>query len=696
MKLKKSKLPGFRVRKPSSMTLPFLGLLVGLSLIVMIAAFVYVYFQNSWNSEYASYFAEQKLLSQRIATSALEVATGNEEALDNLQGFRDRYQQTLDLVRDGNIAATPPLPALPATPDNALGVALNNLTVSWEEYRDNVDSILDKRDSISAFTGFVSNVSEALVPLKRLTEDIAAALSTANTNPATLYVASRQTAFIERTQTNLERMLTGGQEASTAADQFGRDFRFYARVMDGLINGSRDLDIQRVNIVEVQNMLLEVQEIYNRVQTSVTGILDNAPILAEVKDAAAAVQIISPEILDAGVKMEEALNGTLAPRVVLFAAVGGGAFAVAAFMLVIMAVVLLRGARRRAADSLSINQRNQEAILRLLDEMTALSDGDLTAHATVTEDITGAIADSVNFSIDALRNLVEAINNTVVRVSQSSEHTQAIATRLADASNQQAAEIATTTDAISQMARTMEHVSRNAETSADVALKSVQIASKGAQTVRRNIDGMDSIRETIQETSKRIKRLGESSQQIGEIVSLITDIADRTNILALNAAIQASSAGEAGRGFAVVADEVQRLAERSGNATKQISALVETIQTDTNEAVSSMEQSTAGVVTGAKLAEDAGNALTEIESVSKQLADLITTISKDAREQAKVAVNISESMNVIKRITMETSEGTNDTAKSIANLTELANELRTSVAGFKLPDSSDLLMAVNE
>ena len=534
------------------------------------------------------------------------------------------------------------------------------------------------------------------MPLKRLTEDIAAALRTSDTDPTTLYVATRQTAFIERTQTNLERILTGGQEASTAADQFGRDFRFYARVMDGLINGSRDLDIQRVKSVDVQNMLVEAQDIYNRAQTSVTGILDNAPILAEVKDAAAAVQLIAPEMLDASTRMENTINDTLAQDVIKFGAAGIVAFLVAGALLVVIAGVLLRGARHRAAESLSINQRNQEAILRLLDEMTALSDGDLTAHATVTEDITGAIADSVNFSIDALRTLVEAINNTVVRVSQSSEHTQAIASRLADASNQQAAEIATTTDAISQMARTMEHVSKNAETSADVALKSVEIANKGAETVRRNIEGMDSIRETIQETSKRIKRLGESSQQIGEIVSLITDIADRTNILALNAAIQASSAGEAGRGFAVVADEVQRLAERAGNATKQISALVETIQTDTNEAVSSMEQSTAGVVTGAKLAEDAGNALTEIESVSKQLADLITGISRQASEQASVAVNISESMNVIKRITMETSEGTNDTAKSIANLTELANELRTSVAGFKLPDAADLLVAVNE
>jgi twitching motility protein PilJ len=528
-----------------------------------------------------------------------------------------------------------------------------------------------------------------------LSEDIAVRLSETGISPQTLYVASRQSLFLERTQTNLTRILSGAEDAVIAADQFGRDFAFYSRVVDGLVNGSRDLGIQAARAEDVQGMLAESQEIYNRVQTSVSGIVDEAPGLFEVKDAAAAVQIISPEMLDVAVAMEAAIAQL--NNYNLRVALGGLlAFAFALITLAIIAMMLTRDVRSRAVESTAINQRNQEAILRLLDEMTALADGDLTAHTTVTEDITGAIADSVNFSIDALRSLVQAINNTVLRVSQASTRTQSIANRLANASSQQATEISNTTDAISSMAKTMEQVSKNAMNSADVALQSVQIAHKGAQTVRRNIEGMDSIRETIQETSKRIKRLGESSQQIGEIVSLITDIADRTNILALNAAIQASSAGEAGRGFAVVADEVQRLAERAGNATKQISALVETIQTDTNEAVSSMEQSTAGVVTGAKLAEDAGNALNEIESVSKKLADLIGNISRDAREQASAAVNISESMNVIQRITMETSEGTEETAKSIGNLTELANALRTSVSGFKLPDADNVRTSITD
>jgi twitching motility protein PilJ len=672
-----------KFRKPASTALPALGILLVALLLVMVVAFGYAYLQNKFSSEYLSYVAEQKLLSQRIATSALEAAAGKEEAFAALERYRDRYQATLEILKNGN-----PSTQLPAYGESERK-ELESLETSWMEYKSNADSIIEKREKVRTIAENIENVSRILVPLEKLSEDVAARLSDSTTDNQTLYVASRQSLFIQRTQNNLNRILSGAEDAVTAADQFARDFAFFARVVEGLLHGSRDLGIQKTSSSAIQNMLVESQNIYDKAQPGVISILDGSPELFEVKDAAAAIQMISPEMLDVGAQMESAISrintgsGTALTTGVI-------AFLAALIVLGVALRRLVEDARLRATESLSINQRNQEAILRLLDEMTALADGDLTAHATVTEDITGAIADSVNFSIDALRSLVEAINNTVVRVSQSSQRTSAIANRLANSSNQQAGEIATTTDAISKMAKTMEQVSKNAMTSADVALKSVQIAHKGAQTVRRNIEGMDSIRDTIQETSKRIKRLGESSQQIGEIVSLITDIADRTNILALNAAIQASSAGEAGRGFAVVADEVQRLAERAGNATKQIAALVETIQTDTNEAVSSMEQTTTGVVTGAKLAEDAGNALSEIETVSKQLADLIQGISRDAREQASAAINISESMNVIKRITLETSEGTKETAKSIGNLNELANALKTSVAGFKLPDTEDM------
>jgi len=331
------------------------------------------------------------------------------------------------------------------------------------------------------------------------------------------------------------------------------------------------------------------------------------------------------------------------------------------------------------------NRQNQDAILQLLDEMGDLADGDLTVSATVTEDITGAIADSVNYTIDALRDLVENINTTTVHVASAAQETQATALHLTDASAHQTQQITDVSTAISEMAGSIEQVSQNANQSSEVAQQSVQLAAQGSVAVKNAITGMDTIREHIQETSKRIKRLGESSQEIGDIVELINDIAEQTNILSLNAAIQATMAGEAGRGFAVVADEVQRLAERSSNATKQIDALVRTIQSDTNEAINSMEKSTSGVVSGAKLSQDAGTSLEQIEAVSHQLAELIDNISAAAKQQALAAVGTSDSMNVIQEIAIQTSTGTNESAASIGRLLDLTDDLRKSVSGFTLP-----------
>jgi twitching motility protein PilJ len=332
--------------------------------------------------------------------------------------------------------------------------------------------------------------------------------------------------------------------------------------------------------------------------------------------------------------------------------------------------------------------RNQQAILRLLDELSSLADGDLTVQATVTEDITGAIADSINYAVDALRGLVTTINQSAIHLDSAARQTQALSAHLAKASGAQSKQIASATESASGMAAATEEVSGNAERAADVARHSVEVAHKGGDAVRRTIDGMNTIRETIQETSKRIKRLGESSQEIGNIVELINDIAEQTNILALNASIQASMAGEAGRGFAVVADEVQRLAERAANATKQIEVLVRTIQTDTNEAVVSMERSTTDVVGGALLAENAGAALEEIEQVSNQIASLVQNISSSSRQQTTAAQNIARNMQVLKEISAQTADSTSATSAAIAKLAELSSGLRKSAAGFRLPGTS--------
>jgi len=359
--------------------------------------------------------------------------------------------------------------------------------------------------------------------------------------------------------------------------------------------------------------------------------------------------------------------------------------AVALFILFWMAYETLVNQRRRSHVVETENTQNQEAIMRLLDEIGDLAAGDLTVETTVSEDFTGAIADSINVTVESLRGLVKTINDTSTQLSSSVQETETIAGQLSEASKKQSEDISVAGASIGEMSTSMVDVSNDANESSKVAMRSVEIAKKGGEAVQRTMDGMDTIREHIQETSKRIKRLGESSQEIGDIVELINDIAEQTNILALNASIQAAMAGEAGRGFAVVADEVQRLAERSANATKQIESLVKTIQADTHEAVISMEKSTTGVVNGAQIAEDAGSALEEIESVSDQLAGLIQNISGSARKQADVATELSSNMNNIQEMTNQASTGTEQTSRSIGNLARLAQDLDTSVAGFKLP-----------
>jgi twitching motility protein PilJ len=431
---------------------------------------------------------------------------------------------------------------------------------------------------------------------------------------------------------------------------------------------------------------------FTRLMTNATAVVKTRDKLS---DAAATARTI---VADA----RELAAGAVAPRRAPAAPLAGllvwAPLALLALGLALLVAGFVAALRmRRAVERQRVSadaqrkesDRNQQAILRLLDELSSLADGDLTVQATVTEDITGAIADSINYAVDALRGLVTTINGSAIQLDSATRQTQALSQHLAKASGAQSKQIGSATESAASMAGSVAEVSGNAERASDVARHSVEVAHKGGDAVRRTIDGMNTIRETIQETSKRIKRLGESSQEIGNIVELINDIAEQTNILALNASIQSSMAGDAGRGFAVVADEVQRLAERAANATKQIEVLVRTIQTDTNEAVVSMERSTTDVVGGALLAENAGAALEEIEQVSNQIASLVQNISGSARQQTHAAQNIARNMQVLKEISAQTAESTQATSIAIAKLAELSAGLRKSAAGFRLPGSGD-------
>ncbi|HUM91238.1 MAG TPA: methyl-accepting chemotaxis protein, partial [Candidatus Competibacter sp.] len=442
--------------------------------------------------------------------------------------------------------------------------------------------------------------------------------------------------------------------------------------------------------------VVDLAERFKSLETEATRIADSAPELVKVQNAAQGVAEKGDALLEASTKLLDAYYQSSRQ----FSLFGihlnyqiAYLFGVLALILLLVLVYLqnresrqrLLETEQRKQDTEDQNRRNQDAILRLLDELGNLAEGDLTVQASVTEDITGAIADSINYAIEALRDLVSTINNTSGLVASAVQETSAIADRLAKSSEIQARQIDNASATVVQMAQSMDDVSSKTAASAEVAEKSVGIAHEGGDRVRRTIHGMNAIREHIQDTSKRIKRLGESSQEIGDIVALINDIADQTNILALNAAIQASAAGDAGRGFAVVADEVQRLAERSSNATKRIETLVKTIQADTNEAVISMEKSTSEVVGGAKLAEKAGEALEEIEKVSANLAELIDEISKSAGRVSEMASRVSSAMVSINEITGQTAESSVGTASAIGKLNQLARELRQAIADFRLP-----------
>jgi twitching motility protein PilJ len=563
---------------------------------------------------------------------------------------------------------------------------IRTVTETWNPLTKRAEEVLGSQQAVLALAGRADSFTNKVPQLQAQLYEVLRGLVSGGANSAQVSAALQQANISSRMAQRIAELRAGGDGAQVAANALGRDAAVFDRQMNALINGSGD--IVKVSAAGAIGPLGQSNTLWQGMKKDLDAIVGDSRKLIGAQASASALASGSDKLLTDSERLFSSFTqfGSLKDTSIL----GGVWVSILSGLLALISIAgllwaLNRAQRVRYQTTKELNDRNQEAIMRLLDEMGSLAEGDLTVKATVTEDMTGAIADSINFAVEQLRTLVATINDTSVQVAASAQETQATAMHLADAAEHQAQEINSATDRINEIASSINQVSRNSADSAEVARRSVQIATNGAGVVRQTIAGMDSIRDQIQETSKRIKRLGESSQEIGSIVELINDISEQTNILALNAAIQAASAGEAGRGFAVVADEVQRLAERSSSATKRIESLVQTIQADTNEAVSSMEQTTSEVVAGARLAEDAGTALGEIEKVSSDLSGLIEGISVAAQEQSNAASNITQTMNTIQSITAQTSQGASQTAESIGNLAQLAADLRRSVADFKLP-----------
>ena len=624
--------------------------------------------------------ADLQVLSQQLANQGRDAVAGNAEAFSAFRETKAQIDTTVAGLQ-GRFGQEP-----------GVSGPLQELATVWKPLGGNAEQILASEAAVLALAGNADRFTGRVPQLQAQLNEVVRAMAASGAPSSQVFSALQQVVVAGTMARRVTEIRAGGPGAAAAGDALARDAVVFSQVLDGLVKGNEELGVAPVRNAAALAALEQSQAQWTEMRKDLEAILASSRNLFAAQSAAASLTGGSEGMLEASKKLFDAFSAfgsvrdtRLFPN--FWLGIVSGVLALVALIGFVWASVRSRAREQeiRYQAQVEFNSRNQQAIMRLLDEIASLGEGDLTVKASVTEDMTGAIADAINYAVDELRHLVTTITDTSVQVAASSQETQATALQLAEASNHQAEQITAASGRINEIAASIEQVSRNSTESAEVAQRSVVIAAEGAGVVRETIQGMDQIRDQIQETSKRIKRLGESSQEIGSIVELINDISEQTNILALNAAVQAAAAGETGRGFAVVADEVQRLAERTSGATRRIEGLVQAIQADTNEAVSSMEQTTAEVVSGARLAEDAGTALGEIERVSNDLNNLIKGISSAAQQQSSAALDITQTMGVIRQITSQTSLGAGQTAESIGHLAQLAADLRRSVADFKLP-----------
>jgi twitching motility protein PilJ len=629
--------------------------------------------------------------TQRLAKAAPNAVQGNRIAFAEVKDSRDSIAGNLDALANGDAVR-----GLSASGDQ-IQQPLSRLIERWRASEAAASVILANERTLIAFGDVIGKINVASPRLQQLTEEIAALKLQGGAPGREIATAGQLVTLTQRLGKSANSLVSGNAANAEIALTLGRDINQFRDLTQALLAGSETLRIAAASDNETRTRLQELLKVYSEFQTSIAGALNSLQSIVQAKEAELAILRDSEDLRTQTAELGGMYNADQVTRRVNFAAMAlfGLTLLLSAFAMV---KVLLDDTRKRAAeadqerlqaerleqDAKRTNETNQAAILRLMNELQEVADGNLTVQATVSEDITGAIADSVNYTVEELRGLVGRINNTAEQVNTASTQARDIATRLLTASEAQSKEIKDTGEKVLKMASQINDISKSAGESAKVARASLDAAERGQRAVFNQISGMNEIREQIQETAKRIKRLGESSQEIGEIVELISDITEQTNVLALNAAIQAASAGEAGRGFSVVAEEVQRLADRSAEAAKQIGALVRTIQTDTQDAVAAMEKSTQGVVEGAKLSDSAGSALSDIGRVSRQLTELIERIASTTNDQAQSAGGVAQSIERILTVTDQTSQGTRQAAQSIGQLATLARELKASVARFRV------------
>lgn len=663
--------------------------LVGLLLVfalVVVCLGVYAIGKNSATHSQAAAATSVQLNTGRLEHSLNKALSGDKDSFAAMRENYNKLRAGLDELSNGggmfSFLMSNEAAEAASQIDGALGKELGK----------DVELVLSRQEALTVWGTTAGDAHHDLVAIKDQAKQLRDALTRRDAPVAQILAASDLAVLAEQIDSNAQKAIVVA-EGGQPRDAISKNLAMMESQVETLSGTSSQVGAAAPLQGNERGML-------EKIRTAFTAFKNKGHVQLELAQDVVAAQQAAARVnggIDRAMPIMANLHQSLADSTTSDTASWGIylAMAVAGMLALLSALGLMRvqlADTRRLQQYAEMeqqraeaeNSKNQTAILRLMDELQNVAEGDLTQEATVTEEITGAIADSVNSTVEELRALVGNVQDAADKVAQTTADVELTSSVLLDTSTEQLNEIQSTGESVLNMAERINQVSAQAQESVRVAQHSRQAAEKGYRAVQNAIDGMNVIRDQIQDTAKRIKRLGESSQEIGEITELISDITEQTNVLALNAAIQAASAGEAGRGFSVVAEEVQRLAERSAEATKQISALVKTIQTDTHDAVAAMERSTQGVVQGAHLSDNAGQALTEIDRVSRQLADLIQKISVSADEEAKQASVVAEHIQQIFTVTENTTEGTRTTSQQASELAKVAQELRSSVARFKI------------
>jgi len=664
--------------------------ILSLPLVIALIALVALVAVGWWSVSLASGSARQigdvsaaLMQSHRLVKSVSQSMTGNEQAFRALRESTNALANSVRGLRS-----------------NLSGIYqgdLGKITPLVDRVEKDANVVVTRQKLLSDTGRALRAITDQSNDLQAVAEQVSVLKVQHGASPVEISAAGRLVMLSQRIGKTASEMLAASDMNSNAVSAFDRDITLFHDTAHGLLDGDSTSRLPAARDQEARDKIQSLLKQFDGIRSQAASVLSNPQGLNEARAAQSDLAANSDALAQA--------LGTLQTR--LSTASGPGWQSMAALLVLALVALLaivglayaqLRSSRqsqlqaeqqrlaaeRRQQENKRIHDANQAAILRLMNELQTVAEGDLTQEATVTEDITGAIADSVNYTVEELRTLVGNVQNAATRVTETTSKMEGSSTDLLAASIEQLREIRETGRSVLDMAGRINQVSAQAQESAQVARQSLKAAALGLTAVQDSIGGMDAIRDQIQETSKRIKRLGESSQEIGEITELIADITEQTNVLALNAAIQAASAGEAGRGFSVVAEEVQRLAERSGQATRQIAALVKAIQTDTQDAAAAMERSTRGVVEGARLSDNAGTALSEIDRVSHRLAQLIEQISSITVQEAQKANTVAGNIQHIFAVTEQTGDGTRSTASQVRELARIADDLRQSVARFKI------------